>query len=485
MDPWITLGVIALYFSLLLLIARLTGRHLPARAFFIGNGRAPWWVVAIGMVGVSLSGVSFISVPGWVRSTGFGYLQMVMGYIVGYIAIALVLLPVYYRLRIPSIYSYLGERFGRQSQIAGSLIFLLSRLALASLRIYIVAAVLHPLTLGPLGCPFICTLTTMVLMVWIYTQRAGMQAIIWTDLFQTIVMLSVVVMMLWWIQDAMGLTLFQTVQTIADSPLGKIFEWQDWKGGQHFLKQFLSGAFIPIVMTGLDQNMMQKNLACRTLPQAQINMVINGLCYLPVNLLLLSLGALIIIFAQRAGLSLPEKADAIMPYFATELEGIPPIVGRLFIIGIVSAAFSSADSALTALTSSLCFDILRLDLREDIRARRIRHGVHAGMAILLVLLALCYRVWANGSIIHLLFSLVSYLYGPLLGLYTFGLFTRMQYRGSITPIAVITPPALCLLSQWLSQRFLGYTMGYELLLMNGAITFAILYIARAPSPRNA
>lgn len=482
MGQWTTLGIIALYFGLLLLIARLASRHLSTQSFFIGNGHAPWVVVAIGMVGVSLSGVSFISVPGWVRSTGFSYLQMVMGYIVGYAAIALVLLPVYYRLRIPSIYSYLGDRFGPRSYRAGSLIFLITRLALASLRVYIVTLVLHPLTLGQFGCPFLYTVTAMVLMIWVYTQRAGMQAIIWTDLFQTIVMLIVVIMMLWWLKDALGLTLSQTVHTIAESPFSNTFEWSNWRGGQHFVKQFISGAFIPIVMTGLDQNMMQKNLACRTLRQAQKNMILNGLCYLPVNLLLLSLGALILIFAQRTGTILPEAADAIMPYFATGLEGIPPLMGILFIIGIVAAAFSSADSALTALTTTLCFDLLKLDVHENTHSRRIRRGVHLGIAGFMVILSLCYRAWVSGSIIHLLFNLVSFFYGPLLGLYAFGLFTRMKYRESITPIAVITPPAFCLLLQWLCKHYLGYTLGYELLLLNGALTFGILYLARVKNP---
>lgn len=471
------------YYLLLVGISRWAGRKSSVRSFWLGSGGASWLVISLGMVGVSLSGVSFVSVPGWVRSSGFNYMQMVLGYVVGYVVISFVLLPVYYRLRVPSIYSYLGDRFGNTTRRAGSLVFIISRMALASLRVYLVAMVLHPLTLGAWGIPLWVTVLVMVFMIWFYTQRAGMQAIIWTDLFQTFVMLLVVVLMCGILSRQMGWHLGEAIQSIAHSDYSRMFEWHDWRGGKHFVKQFLSGAFIPIVMTGLDQNMMQKNLACRTLHEAQKNMLLNGLCYIPVNFLLLGLGALLLLFAQHKGLTLPAQSDAILPYMATQVPSVPGVVSLLFVIGIIAAAFSSADSALTALTTSFCFDLLNMPLSNEKHVTRLRQWVHVGISITMVFIILLYVRYASGTVIHLLFQLVSYVYGPLLGLYSFGLFTRWGIRERMVPVAIVGAPLFCGLLQYVSSHFWSYTLGYELLILNGMITFLLLYIARtSPMP---
>lgn len=436
-------------------------------------------MIAFGMLGVSMSGISVISVPGWVLSNQFHYLQMVLGYVVGYYAIAYLLLPVYYRLKSPSIYSYLAERFGRVSYKTSAVLFLVNRTVIASLRLYVVAAVLHTLVFEAWGIPFPLTIGITLLLIWLYTYRAGIQTLIWTDLFQTGVMFLALGLTVYYVADTLGLGFSSTVEAIAQSPYSEIFSWGDWKSGSHFLKMFLAGAFIPIVMTGLDQDMMQKNLGCRTLRDAQKNMIAYGYGFLPINLLLLSLGVLLVLFLQGQGLELPVKGDDLYPTLATG-GLLPPIVSLLFTLGIIAATFSSADSALTALTTSFTLDILNLPT-EGNASRRTRNWVHFGLSALMLLLILGFRWLNEGSVISALFTAVSYLYGPLLGFFAVGLFTRWQIYDRLAPLAALCGPLLSYaIREYLVWRW-GYTMGYELLVLNGALTLLALLVIRKPA----
>ena len=476
MSPTLTALLLLGYFGVLLLIAFFTSRRAGSQAFFLGKRTASWGMIAFGMLGVSMSGISVISVPGWVLSNHFYYLQMVLGYVVGYYVIAYVLLPVYYRLKSPSIYSYLAERFGRVSYKTSAVLFLVNRTVIASLRLYVVAAVLHSLVFAAWGIPFALSVGVTLLLIWLYTYRSGMQTIIWTDLFQTAIMLLALLLTVYYVAQSLDLNLWGAAQAIAQSPYSDIFSFGDWKSGSHFVKMFLAGAFIPIVMTGLDQDMMQKNLGCKSLRDAQRNMVAYGYGFLPINLLLLSLGVLLVLFLQQQGLELPLKGDELYPPLATG-GLLPPVVGLLFTLGIIAATFSSADSALTALTTSFTLDILNLP-PEGKNTPRVRNVVHLALSGLILLLILGFRWLNEGSGISALFTAVSYLYGPLLGFFAVGLFTRWQIYDRLTPLAALCGPLLSYaVREYLVWRW-GYTMGYELLVLNGALTVLTLWVIR-------
>lgn len=477
MNPGLVFALLVGYFGALFLIAYLTSRRVHVRSFTQGSRTVHWAVIAFGMVGVSLSGVSFISVPGWVRESNFHYLQMVLGYVVGYYVIAYVLLPVYYRLKIPSIYSYLGERFGRLSYRTGASLFLVSRLVISSFRLFVVSLVLHDLLFSHWGVPFALTVCVTLALIWLYTYRAGIQTIIWTDTFQTAIMLLALLLTVVCLWRELDFGLVEGVRAIAESPNARVFLFDDWKSSHHFVKQFLSGAFIPVVMTGLDQNMMQKNLACRNLRDAQRNMVCYGYSFIPINLLLLSLGVLLLLFAQREGIGLPERSDQIYPLLAAG-GWLPQIVGLLFTLGVISAAFSSADSALTAMTTSFTLDILGVGEDEPLRLRRVLRWVHVAVSLAIVGLILLFRVLAGGTVIDALFTAVSYTYGPLLGLFAYGIFTRRRLREWVVPIASVVAPLACYGVKLLALRLWGYQVGYELLLLNGALMFAVLWATR-------
>src|SRR5690554_1971097 len=360
MTPLLISSIIGSYFLVLILIAWRTGRHSDNASFFLGNRRSPWYIVSIGMIGSSLSGVTFISVPGWVQGQQFTYLQMVGGFVLGYIVIANILLPLYYRLNLTSIYSYLDQRFGLYTYKSGALLFIVSRTVGSAARLYLMASVLQLAIFDALGVPFVVTVTLAILLIWLYTFKGGVGTIIWTDALQTLLMLSAVGITIYHVATSLQLSPSGLVQTIADSELSRIFVWDNWKAPNHFIKQFFAGAFITIVMTGLDQDMMQKNLSCKTLRESQKNMYWYGIAFLPVNLLFMSLGVLLFTFVAREGLPLPERADDLYPMLA--LGGhLPAAVGVFFILGLVAAAYSSADSALTALTTSFSIDILRID----------------------------------------------------------------------------------------------------------------------------
>lgn len=476
MSPSITLLiVIAAYIGVLYWSASLGGRHGDNDTFFRAGRNASWPMVATGMIGASISGVSLISVSGWVQSTQMTYLQMCMGFIVGYAVCAFILLPLYYKWRLTSIYEYLRLRFGDRAHRTGTSFFLLSKYLGASARLYISCLVIHTLLLAPLRLPFALTAGGVVLLIWGYTRRGGIATLIRTDVIQTLCMLTSLVLLFIISAEHLNLSLQGVVEHVRSSEMSRMFEW-DAGSKQGFLRQFLSGVFIVIVMTGLDQDMMQKNLTCRDLRSAQKNMCAYGLCFLPINFVLLSLGILFCaIYAQH---NVPPPADGdLLLLHAISSGWLGTLVIIPFGLAIISATFSSADSALTALTTSTCVDILGLEQRDGSapRAQHIRGRVHLIWAVALFLGILWIKGAGQSSIIDTIYVLASYSYGPLLGMYAFGLLTRRQTSDRAVPLVALLSPLLCGILDSLAPRLWGYTLGYELLLLNGAFTFIGLW----------
>lgn len=474
MTPTLVFSVIAGYFSLLVLIAYFTSKNTSNRAFFSGDKSSPWYLVAFGMIGASLSGVTFISVPGWVASSGFSYLQMVLGYLVGYFVIATVLIPLYYRLNLTSIYSYLDQRFGKVSYHTGSAFFIISRTIGASFRLYLVATVLQLAFFDAFSIPFWVTVLVTIALIWIYTFRAGIKTIVWTDTLQTFFMLAAVIIVISLVRQSMHLDFTEMVKTLYKHPYTDTFNW-DWRSGNFFFKQFLSGAFMAIVMTGLDQDMMQKNLTCPNSFDAQKNMFWLSIALVPVNLLFLSLGVLLYLFAQANGIALPAKADELFPMLAMNHLGV--FAGIVFLLGVIAAAFSSADSALTSLTTAFSVDFLGLDEKTDLRNNKTRLWVHLAFSLILFFVIVLFHVLDNDSIISAVFTVAGYTYGPLLGLYSFGLFTKRVVKDKfVLPIAILSPLLAFVLATKSADWFAGYKMSYELLIINGAFTFIGLFL---------
>ena len=458
------------YFGILMLIAKLTSRRADNDAFFRGNRQSPWYVVAFGMIGASLSGVTFVSVPGMVRGIDMTYMQTCMGFFVGYLIISHVLLPLYYKLNLTTIYSYLNERIGRYSYKTGASFFLLSKIIGAAARLYLVCLILQHYVFDDLHIPFSISVIGIVLLIWLYTRKSGIKTIVWTDSLQTFCLLAALGLILYNVGSQMNLGLGGMMQTVAESDYSRIFVFDDWASKQNFFKQFLSGIFITIVMTGLDQDMMQKNLSCRNLREAQKNMYAYGISFVPVNLLFLSLGALLLIFASQSGLVLPEKSDDILPFFAAEGRlGLATMI--FFTIGIVAAAFSSADSALTALTTSFCIDILGVERTDEKDAEKKRKWSHFFISMVFIGFILLFKAANNDSIIDAIYTIASYTYGPLLGLFVFGLFTKMRPRDKYVPWVAIASPFICFAIDRAVYQATGYQFGYEMLMFNGLLTF--------------
>jgi len=471
MSPALILSIIAIYFVVLFIIGKVTSKGADNNSFFIGNRQSPWWVVAFGMIGTSLSGVTFISVPGWVGTSQFSYMQMVLGYLVGYTVIATVLMPLYYRLNLTSIYTYLDDRFGRASYKTGASFFLLSRTIGAAFRLYLVAGVLQLTIFDAWGIPFIATVIGTIVFIWLYTYEGGIKTIIWTDTLQTLFMLLAVVFTVGIISQELGFGFSEMVSTIRESDYSKIFFFEDVNHPKYFWKQFLAGAFISIVLTGLDQDMMQKNLSCKNIGEAQKNMFSFSFVLVFVNLFFLALGALLYLFATAKGFEIPAKTDDLYPMLATN-GSLPIIVGILFILGLIAAAYSSADSALAALTTSVCVDILDIEKRPEKERTPLRKKVHVVMSGLIVLTIMIFK-WVNDeSVISAVFRVAGYTYGPLLGLYAFGLFTKLNVRDKLVPLICIPSPILTYVINANSEMLLGgYKFGFELLILNGALTF--------------
>jgi len=459
--------IIVIYFLVLVGISFITGKSDSNASFFSGDKQSPWYIVAFGMIGASLSGVTFISVPGWVATSGFSYMQMVFGYLLGYLVIATVLMPLYYRMNLTSIYGYLQIRFGNLSYKTGAIFFLISRVIGASFRLYLVANVLQMAIFDALGVPFEMTVVVTILLIWMYTFRSGIKTIIWTDTLQTLFMLIAVGLSVYLISVDMNLNFTSLISTVKESDYSQMFFWE---GKQHFVRQFLSGAFMAIVMTGLDQDMMQKNLSCKSLGDAQKNMFWFSIVLVFVNLLFLSLGALLYMYAEPHGISF-NKADDLFPAVALN-GGLGIGVGVLFILGLIAAAYSSADSALTSLTTSFCVDLLGFDVDSGIKEIKQRKLVHLGFSILLVLVILVFKPINDDSVISALFKVAGYTYGPLLGMYAFGLFTKLSLKDNWVPLVAVLSPVAC----YIIQIYIPF--GFELLILNGAITFIGLYLIR-------
>ena len=460
-------------------------------AFFSGDKRSPWPVVAISMVGTSISGVTFISVPGYVGATQMSYMQMVLGFFLGYIAIAFVLLPLYYSLDSFSIYGYLSQRFGSRSRTTGAAFFLLSKFLGCGVRMYLTAIVLQLIVFGPLGVPFLVNILLTMLIVWLYTFRGGVKTLVWVDMAQTLCMVGAVILSIIFVSRAMGLDFKGLWTTIADSPMSRIWYFDDPADKRFFWKQFLAGAFTTVAMTGLDQDMMQKNLSCKNLRSAQKNVLSYGFSFVPINLLFLGLGVLLYRYGAQVGicdgagqLAGGLKADELFPTLATGtnpatgLRYLPVAVAVVFVIGLVSAAFSSAGSAVTALTTAITVDLLGADKKqEDAELTRTRHRIHALVCVLMAGLIYAFRAIGNGSVISAVYVVASYTYGPLLGLYLFGLFTRLKPRDGWIPWICVLSPLLCLVLSANAPRWFGFEIGFELLIINAALTFAGLLLA--------
>ncbi len=479
MSPALILIVFATYTLLLFLLAYVTGRNADNDSFFIGNRKSPWFVVAYGMIGASLSGVTFISIPGWVGTTHFTYFVIVLGYFVGYIVISWILLPIYYKLQLTSIYSYLDNRFGTYSYHTGAVFFLVSRIIGASFRMFLVVSVLQLFVFNYFGIPFWATLLFFIVLIQLYTIKGGIKTIVWTDTLQTTFMLLSVGFTVWLILSKMDTGLGDMINKVLDSQYSEVIV-TDVKSSRNFIKLFLSGIFITITMTGLDQDMMQKNLSCKTLPAAKKNMVSLGFILIPVNMVFLFLGAVLYLFAAHQNIQIPAKSDYLFPEIALNHLGVAG--GVIFIIGLISAAYSSADSALTALTTSFSIDILRLDKKyrgKEKVLKRKRQTVHIMMSLIIFFVILLFKIVNDDAVISALFTLAGYTYGPLLGMYTFGLFTAWKTDDKMVPwVASVSPFLAYGVSKLLEFLFHGYKTGFELLLINGAITFFGLILFR-------
>ena len=451
------------YFVALFALSRLTARRATNEAFYRADRRSPWYMVAFGMVGASISGVTFVSVPGMVLTSQMTYLQMCFGFIVGYVSVAFVLLPLYYRLNLTTIYTYLGQRLGRRSYRTGAWFFLLSKMTGAAVKFYVVCMILQRFVFDAAGVPFWLNVVVLVSLIWLYTHRGGIKTLVVTDTFQTTCLFTALLLIIYKVVTSLDLSAAEAVRAVVDSPMSRVFVFDDWLSRQNFWKQFLSGAFTVFVMTGLDQDMMQKNLTCKTLREAQKDMCTYGVAFVPANLLFLSLGVLL------AMLGVEGQGDDLLPAYVAQSG---TFVSVLFTLGILAASFSTADSALTSMTTCFCIDVCQRPADE-----RLRKRTHATMCLLFVLFILLFRYVNSTSLIDAIYVMVSYTYGPLLGLFAFGLFTRRVPADRFVPYVCVASPLLCYGADVLAQSLWDYRFGYELLMLNGLLTFAGLWLS--------
>ncbi len=475
------LVVFIAYTLLILLVAHLTSRKTSNSTFFTGNRKSPWFVVAYGMIGASLSGVTFMSVPGGVYSGQFTYFGIVLGYIIGYAVIAFLLLPLYYKLNLTSIYSYLEIKFGKSSEKTGALLFIISRLVGSAIRMYLVVFVLYEFVFKAWGIPFWVPAVIFIVLILIYTFKGGIKTVVWTDTLQTTFLILAALMTVVIILKNLNISFAELMSISSERGYTKLFE-TDWSHSKFFVKQILSGAFITITMTGLDQDMMQKNLTCKSLRDAQKNVLTSSFFFVIVNILFMSLGAALIYYAQETGLQLPTNAngvvvnDKIFPTVAFSLDKLTSII---FMIGLIAAGYSSADGTLTALTTTFCFDFLHFDKNDRISEEqkiRYRKFIHVGFALLYLLVIIMFRPFHNESLIDKIFEIAGYTYGPLLGLYTFGLFVKNRKPNDrYVPIIALSSPIISyILNLYSKDIFFGYQFGFEILIVNGLLTFVAL-----------
>ena len=512
--------VISLYFGVLLLISKLTSKNDNNSDFFKAGKKAPWYLVAFGMVGASLSGVTFISVPGWIESSQFSYLQVVIGYFAGYIVVSNILLPVYYKLNVTSIYEYLNTRFGYVAHKTGAVYFFISRLLGASFRLFLVAIVLQQFVFDKWGVPYFVTVIISVLLIWIYTNKGGIKTIIWTDSLQTLFMILAVGISIYEILNSLNWTFLDYLNSDEFSKYNKIFYFDDIYNKQHFVKSFIGGAFVTICMTGLDQDMMQKNLACKSLKDAQKNMLWFSIVLVIVTALFMVLGSLLYVYKAKNGIEMPMlngqlKTDLLFPEIALNGDlGI--ILSLTFILGLIAAAYSSADSALTSLTTSYCIDFIDINKKGEKEQVAIRKRIHILMSLILIIIIIVFKYLLNSNVIDSLLRVASYTYGPLLGLFSFGLFTKLDINErKLIPVVILAPlltllvnysPTIyaivsidlqiclelntneCIASNWNEASTFAknnlYQFGYELLPINGLITFIGLYFIRLKNITN-
>ena len=471
-----------LYVGLLFIIAHLTGRNKKASDFFLAGRKAPWYVVAFGMVGASLSGVTFISVPGWVGESQFTYFQVVIGYLIGYLIVANLLLPLYYRLGLTSIYEYLFTRFGKNSHYVGSISFLISRILGASFRLFLVAIVMQKFIFDDLGIPFEITVILSILLIWLYTRRGGIKTIVWTDTIQTSLMILAVILSIYYINKDLGWTFSEFLSSSDFKEFNKIFVTESFTERNYFLKSIIGGAFITICMTGLDQDMMQKNLTCKNIKEAKKNMIVFSFILTIVTFLFIVLGALLFIYASKNNIAVPlvdntPRTDLLFPEIALK-SGLGEFLGITFILGLIAAAYSSADSALTSLTTSFCVDILKID-NTDSKSIKTRKNVHVLMSIILIIVVIVFRYIQDKNVIDSLLTVAQYTYGPLLGLFAFGIFTKFKIDDSKVYFVVIVNIVIIVIIGNLPSNLIGgYQIGYELLPFNGLLNFIGLYMIR-------
>lgn len=483
MTPTLILILIGCYFLMLLCISYFTGKNDSNIDFFKAGKQSPWYLVAFGMIGASLSGVTFISVPGWVDGSQFSYMQVVFGYLIGYFIIAYVLLPIYYRLNVTSIYEYLHSRFGVVSYKTGAIFFFISRVLGSAFRLFLVAIVLQQFVFDAWNVPFELTVTLSILLIWVYTFRGGIKTIVWTDTLQTLFMLFSVGLSIYLIHKELGWTFGEFLASDELKKYNKIFFLDNFHDKTHFIKSFLGGMFIAICMTGLDQDMMQKNLTCKNLKDAQKNVVTFSLVLLVVNFAFLLLGALLFIYADKFQIAIPlmegsPKPDLLFPEIAIN-SGLGITIATTFILGLIAAAYSSADSALTALTTSFCIDFLNINKKPVDKQIAIRKKTHIGMSVLLILVIIIFKYILDKNVIDGLLTVATYTYGPLLGLFSFGIITNYQIKDKYAGVvAVISLLLIILIANIPAESLGGYQIGYELLPINGIITFIGLWIIR-------
>jgi SSS family transporter len=472
MSPFSVLITITAYIAVLFFISYITGRRADNQSFFIGNRKSPWIVVAFAMIGSAISGVTYVSVPGWVANANFSYLQMCMGFIVGYVIIAFVLIPLYYRMNLISIYEYLENRFGISTYKTGAWFFFISKMLGASVRVLLVCVVLQLLVFDPFRLPFVLNVVCTMALVWFYTVKGGVKSLIWTDLSGTFFLVISLVLCIYFIASNLGFSFSEMVAVISDSNYSKTFFFDDVNDKRYFFKQFLAGVFVVIAMTGLDQDMMQRNLSCKNVKDSQKNMVTSIILQFFVIAMFLILGALLYIFASRNGIQAPAKTDQLFPMIATQ-GYLPAIVGVLFVLGLISAAWTSAGSALTSLTTSFTVDILEsVKKHDEARVTRTRKRVHVGMAVAMGLVILMINVLNNTNVVDAVYIMASYTYGPILGMFAFGIFTKKQVKDKYIPLVAVLAPVLCFVLHKNSERwFGGYAFSYELLIFNALFMY--------------
>ncbi|MFN3588060.1 MAG: sodium:solute symporter [Spirosomataceae bacterium] len=483
MSPLIAIGILLGYFAILVTISHFTSKNADTQSFFTANKSVPWYLVAFGMIGTSLSGVTFISVPGAVGMKAFSYFQIVLGYTVGYLFIATVLMPMYYRLNLISIYGYLEKRMGYWSYKSGSAFFLLSRTLGSAVRLYIAAQVLQIAIYDPLGVPFEVSVLITIALIWVYTYKGGIQTIVITDTLQTFFLITAVVMTIILVSNQLGLDAAGVVREVTNSDYSQIFFFDGgWSDSKNFFKQFISGAFIAIVMTGLDQDLMQKNLTCKNINEAQKNMLWFTIVLVFVNLLFLGMGALMYLYINKMGISAPASSDDLYPmlalqHFAQADMGVAGLfVGITFLIGITAATYASSDSALTALTTAFCVDFMDIQNKEEKERNKIKNRVHLGFSALFFVVILLFKMVNSTDVISATFQIASYTYGPILGLFTFGMYTKRKTIDRLVPfICILSPVLTYFIVVWVESN-LGYKFGFENLLLNGLITFLALVI---------